>query len=462
MKSRGTCTTVADSLGNLLFYSRTDKQIPPLPNYFLNGDVYNSNDTIMDNGDSIVGNAWYNEHLVIPDPIGNDKYYLFSAGVSTITGFYYSKIDLSFNGGLGKVTQKNIQLMTNEMVDVLAAVKHGNGRDWWIICKKDWYSSTQAYSDTLTEFLVTPNGISSQADIKIGSAMGDSFGVLKFNNAGNKLLLVSASGLIETYDFNRCTGAITNPFTIQAGTPAGVQGPGYWGAAFSPNDSLLYVSAILLPSYVIQFNLFAPNVAASIDTLGYITPSGPNFNRTAGAIKSAPDGKVYIALCLNYQFPYPDTLYHPTNMYLATIDSPNVDGPGCHFDQYGFYLGGKRSYWGLPNNPNYEMGAWQGSVCDTLLSLNPSPQERETLSASLTAFYHTSWQKLFVNAQNIKGKNCLLQIFDVQGKLIYSNKKQTVPPYYTHEINCEGFSRGIYFVELQTEKEKLQCKFIKQ
>ena len=42
-------------------------------------------------------------------------------------------------------------------------------------------------------------------------------------------------------------------------------------------------------------------------------------------------------------------------------------------------------------------------------------------------------QKLFVNAQNIKGKNCLLQIVDMLGNKVYSN--QTQPFYFTEDAN---------------------------
>lgn len=39
---------------------------------------------------------------------------------------------------------------------------------------------------------------------------------------------------------------------------------------------------------------------------------------------------------------------------------------GCNLSLFNFYLGGKRTYWGLPNNPHYEIGALWGSSCDTL------------------------------------------------------------------------------------------------
>jgi hypothetical protein len=67
----------------------------------------------------------------------------------------------------------------------------------------------------------------------------------------------------------------------------------------------------------------------------------------------------------------------------------------------------------------------------------------------------------FINAQRIKGKNCLMQIFDVNGRQIFSSEKKTQSLYFTHEVSCAAFVKGMYLVLLQTEKEKLVKRFVK-
>ncbi|MBK9423418.1 MAG: hypothetical protein IPN54_04670 [Bacteroidetes bacterium] len=47
----------------------------------------------------------------------------------------YSIIDMKGDGGLGSVTQKNVQLLNFLMVDCILAIKHGNGRDWWLMVR---------------------------------------------------------------------------------------------------------------------------------------------------------------------------------------------------------------------------------------------------------------------------------------------------------------------------------------
>lgn len=64
--------------------------------------------------------------------------------------------------------------------------------------------------------------------------------------------------------------------------------------------------------------------------------------------------------------------------------------------------------------------------------------------------------------QNIRGKNCVLQIFDMNGKEVFSSIKTTQPPYYTQDVNCSAFADGMYVVSLTTEKEKLVKKFVKE
>ena len=95
------------------------------------------NNLIMQNGDSIVGRGWYNELIIVPNPANDSTYYLFSIGVTSIFGLYYSIIDMRLNNGLGAVVSKNIQLQSFPMIDCLDAIKHANGRDWWIIFRQD-------------------------------------------------------------------------------------------------------------------------------------------------------------------------------------------------------------------------------------------------------------------------------------------------------------------------------------
>ena len=147
--TRGSCASMCDSTGALLFYSATGE----FPIYINagNGKVYNANHVLMNNGDSINGTLAYNENTILPFPDQLNKYILFTVDPNDKNGFYYSIIDMSLQNGLGEVISKNDTLIANQrMVDAMAAVKHGNGRDWWIICKPNY---TFTPTDTFYIFL---------------------------------------------------------------------------------------------------------------------------------------------------------------------------------------------------------------------------------------------------------------------------------------------------------------------
>ncbi|MCC6383709.1 MAG: T9SS type A sorting domain-containing protein [Bacteroidia bacterium] len=458
INSRGSCSSICDTNGTLLFYTGYDDDVysiggPP----FNGGEIWNNQHQTMQYGDSLVMGLWYHEVVIIPDPGNSNRFYVFCIGVTGNFGLYYSVVDITANGGLGAVIQKNIPLQSFEMSDCLTAVRHGNGRDWWIVFR-EYYPSTNAYTSNFYTYLITPAGIINFTLQSVGTPHRTGLTKIEFNPEGNEFITVDAEGLIELYDFDRCTGVISNPVTIELNSTAPPY-PYYDGSAFSPNGQILYVSAEPFESYLFQYDLNAPNIGASKDTLW--TTTFPLY--TAGFLKLAPDSKIYFS-CQYYNgfqfpYPYPDTVYNMYNMNLSVINSPDSLGVACDFQPFSFYLGGKRTYYGLPNNPDYEMGAWVGSPCDTLTGI--SNIEQGITNAEMFVFYHPGWQTAFINAQNVKGKNCLLQIFNMTGKVIFSATKSIQPPYFTMDINCEAFAKGMYVVNLKTEKETLTKNFIK-
>jgi len=79
----------------------------------------------------------------------------------------------------------------------------------------------------------------------------------------------------------------------------------------------------------------------------------------------------------------------------------------------------------------------------------------------LHLFYHTSWQTLFINAEGLTGKTYLLNIYNLTGKVIYSEKRELAFSTFIREINCSSFLPGMYLVTLQTANDFLSKKFIR-
>ncbi|MBK7965929.1 MAG: T9SS type A sorting domain-containing protein [Bacteroidetes bacterium] len=180
-------------------------------------------------------------------------------------------------------------------------------------------------------------------------------------------------------------------------------------------------------------------------------------------MKLAPDNKIYISsFDENFPWPYPDTstAYTIINNNLSVINYPDSLGAACDFQPFSFNLGAGRSYYGLPNNPDYELGAWVGSPCDTLtVGLTENNQKEDVF---FQAWYNPEWNMIHVNASKLKGKSGVLRLFDMEGRLVFERKMDVIAGgYFTGEIGMNGIANGVYIVSLVTEKDKAQGKILK-
>lgn len=449
VNARGSCASIADTTGSLLFYAQT-YYWPYWSIGYLNATVvWDRNNNIMLNGDSIIGEVWYQELCITPKPNDNNKFYLFSLGTVVTQGIYCSVIDMNLNGSNGAIIQKNLLIDSLDEMGGLTAIKHGNGRDWWLIIH-DWNGGNTFY-----KFLVTPSGISGAFIQSTGSGINSDLSFLKTSPDGSKLMIVDYFGLLQVFDFDRCTGNLSNPIT--ASNENIVNPKKYCGISMSPNKRFVYVSNVDTYNYELdQFDITAANVPASKVIISQFTsPCAGGFHQLA------TDGKIYISHYYDQgYYPYPDSIHNQYVENLSVINEPDSLGAACNFQPFSFYLGGNRAYWGLPNNPNYDLGSLIGSGCDTLTGV-PDIKHQES-KPELFVTYVNSWNKIFVNAQHLLGKNCELQLIDINGKEIYSSFKTTTPPYFMQEISLFGFTSGMYVVKLITEKETLSKKFVKQ
>jgi hypothetical protein len=473
VRVRGTCSSICNSIGNLILYGAAPNinTWQGVGSYDF-GYLVNSTHQLISNGDSLKANLWYQEMTIVPDPGNSNRFYVFHSGVTTtpIPGFYYTVVDMSMNNGLGYVVQKNIRLESFPVCDGMAAVKHGNGRDWWVVIKKWGFNLTL---DELYVYLISPNGVTKLPIQHIGSPVYEGgFSRFKFNKIGSRLYTVLWGSFIERYEFDRCTGYFTGYENISQQN-FNSNNQNFWSHAISPDESKLYVTTIYDgltssdTSRLLQYDLNATNIAANVDTLY-------TFNRNqaggggpvAGLLQLGPDGKIYLSTIYETQdcgfsWLYCDTSsFFTENMNLSVINYPDSLGAACDFQPYSFYLGGHRSYVGLPNNPNYELGKLVGSPCDTLGTVGIN--EVFGGKQNLFVYYDTDWQKAFINAKGLTGKNYNLMVYDITGKVILTLSGSLTSEFYTYSMPMESFSSGLYVISLVTEREKLTSKIVKE
>jgi len=85
INSRGGVVSISDTSGSLMFYAGGT---PDAGTIIRGAKAFNKLNNIMLNGDSIIGRAWYREHVITPMPDSDSLYYLFSAGVTSEYGFF--------------------------------------------------------------------------------------------------------------------------------------------------------------------------------------------------------------------------------------------------------------------------------------------------------------------------------------------------------------------------------------
>jgi len=448
--------SIGNSSGLLSYAIKHDFTFP------MNGKVWNKYHIQMQNGEFVYGNGWYHDRMFLPVPGSDSLLYLISCCVTSSCpyGLYYTLIDLSANNDSGAVIQKNVPLNSYPAFDGLMAVQHGNGRDWWILFQR-WDGAGAVSFNDIFVYLVDPSGITLHSQVNIGAGHSTGGGHLRFSTNGNNFCVVSWEDLIQLYNFNRCSGNISLWETLRTEYTTTPSQFITMSSAFSNSNNRLYVVEHSLNSNLsrlIQYDLTVPNIASSRDTI-YTVPSNDNG---IADLMLAPNGKIYLSAADEplMTLLYPDSAYTTINNNLSVINYPDSLGAACDFQPFSFNLGAGRTYYGLPNNPDYELGAWVGSPCDTLsVGLNPNPIPE---ASWMQAWYNHEWNMIHVNASKLQGKKGMLRLFDMEGRIVFEKPAEVIAGgYYTTEINMENLASGVYVVNLVTEQDKISEKVVK-
>jgi hypothetical protein len=323
--------------------------------YFANHrTVFNGNSGALQNGNYTNSFSLYSITqgiLAIPSPVKKGEliqFYLTDDCQGPTLCPAFLEVDPAGSQGQGQV--KNVTIMGypgtfGRVTEKLTATPHADGKSWWILVhdrgNADFY-----------EYFVNTIGVFPPIKRSVGashsSVSSATVGEMNFSPDGTKLLVVSMSGIVDLFDFNRCTGEITNWQNL--GTPAlSTRGPHtYYGCSFSPDGTKAYVSEIwndTTGNRVFQYDLTSPDIFAS-KTLVF---QAPPFVLLAQH-QIGPNGRIYIAH-INEQ-----NLQDSSNFFLSEIENPNQLGSSCNLNYLSFSLNGRRSRGGLPNLPNYNLG----------------------------------------------------------------------------------------------------------
>lgn len=360
------CGVCSDSSGHLAFYTNGISIRDTTHNRMLNGDTLNPGPIWLDWQNFTYPNGPF--CFALPAPGKHNQYYFFHVGsaITTLaitTPFYYTIIDMNSNNGLGAVTKKN-QLLLPWGIDLIApvAVKHGNGRDWWVIIGE--ISTPKIYT-----FLLDPEGVHGPFETEMAFDFpGTEYQSVNAMSPDGRIY-VRCDGLngLHIYDFDRCSGTFGNLRVL----PFGDEDFFGFATVFAPDSRHFYVSSW---ETVTVLDLDAPDISATFDTLAYFDGQASPFEPFLTGFWNpnlAADGKIY---------------YATTNSTLSmhTIHHPNLPGHSADVEQHGLDLP-KFNSGTMCLFPNYRLGEWEGSPCDTLNGQKPGDGFEKTA-------YHPSKQ----------------------------------------------------------------------
>jgi len=428
--------SISDEEGNLLFYT--------------NGcTVYDANYQVMENGDSLNLNQWYDlfcdDHasglqntLILPDPGYEHGYYILHQ-TSTLfedpldiqsTDLLFSYVDMLENSGKGSVTLKNRIYAKDNIFGTgfFTACLQENGKDWWFIKTK--YNSNIKYV-----YGVNENGIFLNEFLAIGdtiNGMVSGSGQAKFSADGSKYITHSQISGLNIYDFDRASGTLSNhqQFFLQEGMID------LSGVEISPSGQFCYVS---FPFVLYQVDLWAEDIKASsviIDTLD-TTVLNP-FLLPFTLCQLGPDCKIYITS-------------GNTVKALHVINKPDEKGKACDFVQSGLKLDATHDRNSLPNFPHFRID--DDEICDpTITSIFDIPLMRKT---TFNLFPNPASNTIEIEVQNSRSYE--YQILDNQSNVLHTGT------FFgnTERLDVSFLPGGVFFLRLITANEVSVKKFIK-
>lgn len=342
--------------------------------YYTNSfQINNAMDSVIENGDSLNLGYYFS---INTNPLQNGSFFLPSPGDSTHCYYIYmrpdyfqgvfplpvelqfAKIEIIDNNNNSKVVEKNEVVLSGGLdknYNHPSAVQHANGRDWWILVP--FRMEPKFY-----RILLSPEGFSEPEEQAIGSKMPTNdpnkyFGYNKFSPDGSRYSEFDIrNGTLQLFDFDRCTGLLSNPYTVQIiGSPMDpTYELDYSSIAYSPNGNIFYLMyGNLTGAYFVQFDLASNDLLASMNTILFCPPGNNIFDCSISRAVLAPNGKIYVGAAI-------DTVaYH-------VINKPDSLGTACDFEFGGFEFPATLPNGELSDFPNYRLGPIDGSPCDTL------------------------------------------------------------------------------------------------
>lgn len=423
---------MSDTAGNLLFYVAGQIQYPQGNGLIMS--AFNRNHNLMQNGDNLLTNPWVepiNGTVIIPKPGTDNLYYIFSVDAAQNNyqdGLRYSVVDMNMDSGFGAVIEKR-KLIYNPVNEILAAIKHSNNIDYWVL-------THDLDVNNFLAFLVTSSGIDTVPVITtIGTfSQYNNYNThdlglnTRFSPNGKKLAVdicwdfesTNIDDTLELYDFNKSTGILSNKISIPCDTAI-------YALSFSPDNSKLYIETGYYLGYVYQYDITSNNPDSILNSkIKILTITQPSD--ACNDYQIGPDGKIYLEAELSN--------------YLKIIHNPNASGLACNYENNAFYLGGKEATWGLVN---IIQSFYDKDSINNISNISESNNDIKIYPNPADGIFTIAFSDKLTNNE------ADIAIYDILGGKIkdfsfFLNKNKLI-------LDKENLTEGIYLIKIQIQNK---------
>lgn len=391
--------SICNEQGHLLFYSNGGDS-PLAPSTV--GGIWNANNVLMENGD-LTGlggciSSYFGATIIPIDTSfnkvgGTNIYYLITndcvessfSGNSFNAGIRYCVIDMTYNGGLGKVIEKNISILPfssnptiSTNLEPISAIVHANDKDYWLF---------GYHNDSLYSLKITASGFGNYHSYFLGKN--------KITISPNGQYLICEGNL---YGLDNSTAGLT--FLLNLNTN---------NCAFSSNGRVLYTMEGHILS---QYDLTASTI---LDSKTYIATIGNNSQ-----LILAPDYRIYFFVQNGTSF-------------AGYVSCPNTLGMACNVGHQTVAFGGRNAedyFTNIPANFLYK----EGETC--LLGI----QKNDLVTKLVEVYPNPVKNDLTIESQYELNQ---IEIFSIAGQLL-----QTITPQSKWiKIDFAGYEQGFYFLK---------------
>jgi hypothetical protein len=426
--------------------------------------IFNKKHKVMEGGDDIniggsqVGwrcadvypalNNLLSSTIMLPIPESTTRYLSFQMRLGEDSIGYFT---------LGKVINKKQVVLSDSLHDNAKVVRHGNGRDWWIVVPRGterefWVIPvtpdgvgepilrTQPKQKIFTYIIEQgdpPNNFEAVNEYRFESFSGQA----NFSPDGNRFCRIVPYNGVEIFDFDRCAGDLTlrktipmPPDSIYIKVNREIQ---FCGLAISPNNRFLYFTN----RYgLFQYDMCNENLDKDrLELIDYydLYKEDDYFVTDFFLMQNGPDGKIYMTATNSVRS-------------LHVINEPNQFGKACNFVQRGIKLP-RWTYVTINYFPNFRLYDLANSPCDTLNINDPNPPPKEEISFDVLKVYPNP-------------ANDLLKIYVPQcngAKIVIWNmtgQKQEEIPYLpgetVNEISTTHWVSGTYIIMIYVDDKK--------